>query len=97
MVGQLGLNGYAADFEGHLFEFADENVAGELVKFDREIGAFHLLGEHAGQALFSSFVAEKADLVLRIVGWLKKWKTLDVVPMSVRDEDREIERFAIEL
>ena len=97
MIGQFSLHIDCANLKSHLFEFFYENIARQPFEFDWEIGAFHLLGEDTGQALFCSFVAEELNLVLRIVGRLKKGKALNVIPMGVSNEDGKMKRLAIEL
>ncbi len=97
MADKLGLDGNAVDVEIELLTFLDADVAGHLLHTDGEVGVLHLAGESAFEALAGAFETVDGDDVLGIVSGKKKRKTLDVIPMSVGDEDAEIDRSVFEL
>src|SRR6266404_1126955 len=97
MIGEPGADLEFADGETEIFEFLDLDVCRNLAQADGEKGAFHLAGQHVLQAVPRSFVAENTQMVLRLVNRQKKRQTLDMVPVRVRQQQRQVQRLVVEL
>ena len=67
MIGEGGLHAHRADVEAHLLEFLDADVGRHFAQADGEERAFHLAGQHDFQAVARAFVAEDAQVVLRLI------------------------------
>ena len=78
------------------FQLGHVNIAGHVPHADREIGALHLRGQSRIETFARPFVAQNAQLVLCTVSRDKKRETLDVVPVCVRDQQREIDPLVLE-
>src|SRR5881394_1916295 len=85
-----------ADSELHLFEFPDLDRAGEVLPTHRKEREFHLGSEDRGEAITRALIAEDVDRVLGLVGGQEKRESLDVVPMRVRQQQRQVYRGAAE-
>ena len=91
---------HLADRELHLLQLFDRDVAREVLQTDGEKRCLHLPRQDRRQTNARTFITEDADLVLPVVGGEKKWQALDVIPVRVRDEEREpnltLAKFALE-
>ena len=88
MVHEHGPHLYFADVELHVAQFLNGDVARQFFQSDWKEGAFHLRAKRGGETLTRAFVTKNADIVLGIVGRDKKWKSLNVIPMGVREQQR---------
>ena len=96
MVRALRAHEHGADGEVEVLEFLDVNVARQLVERHGEIGAFHLAGERGDEALARAFAAENPQMAARIVDRSEERQALDVVPVCVGQEQREVQRLVFE-
>src|SRR5581483_11515970 len=64
----------------------DVQVPGHLLHADGEVGALHLTGKSAAQALIGAFDAENCDLIFGIISRQKKREALDMIPVRVRNQ-----------
>jgi hypothetical protein len=96
VVGAVGAHENGTDGEVEVLEFFDVNVAGQFVEGDGKVGAFHLAGERGDEALAGAFAAENPQAAARIVDRPEERQALDVVPVRVGEEQREIERMTFE-
>ena len=87
---------HGADFEIEFFEFLNFDVAGQFVERHGEVGAFHLAGEHADQALARAFAAQNPQPAARMINRPEERQALNMVPMRVREEQGQVERLVFE-
>ena len=88
---------HRADVEAHFLEFLDADVGRHFAQANREERAFHLAGQHDFQAVPRAFVAEDAQVVLRLIDGQKERQALDVVPVGMREQQSQVERLVVEL
>ena len=92
MIHEHGLHADFADVKFHVAQFLDADVAGQFLQSHGKIGALHLRAERGRESLPRALVAENPDLIHGIVSRDKKRKTLDMIPMRVREQQREVQR-----
>src|SRR6476620_1879559 len=80
-----------ANRKRHLAQFLDFNLSGQLTHGDREEWRFHRLVEDLTERGARFVEAEDTDLVFWIVSGFKKRETLNVVPMSVCNQERKLD------
>ena len=96
MVRALRPHEHRADVEIEVFKFLDLDVARQFGERHGKIGAFHLAGQRVEQPFARTPAAEDAQPAARIVNRREKRQALDVVPMRVRDEQRDVQRLVFE-
>src|SRR2546425_301053 len=97
MIGEKRLHAHLADAEVQLFELLNLQVGWHLSQANREERAFHLAAQYPLQPLARAFVAQNAKMVLRSVNRQEKRQPLDMVPMRVRQEQRQVQRPLVKL
>src|SRR4029077_11974380 len=83
MVQKLRAHAHLSYFEIHRLKIFEFDPSRQIVERDRKEWCRHLALENIPQAAVSSVVTKNPDLILIIVEGNKKWKALDVVPVSV--------------
>ena len=96
MVRTLRPHADRADVEIEILEFLNFDVAGQSGKRHGEIRAFHLAGQRVDQAFARAFAAQNPQLAVRIVNRRKKRQPLNVVPVRVRQQQRQAQRLILE-
>ena len=96
MVGAVRADERGADGEIKIAQFFDLDVAGQFRERHGEIGAFHLAGEGGFQTFARAFAAENAQAAAGFVNRGKERQALDVIPVGVGNEEREVERLGLE-
>jgi len=86
MIYQCCVNVQFPKRELHLVQFVDVHFRGERAHGDRKERRFHRLGHDLAERRPGAIKTENANLVFRIVRWLKKREALDVVPVGVRNQ-----------
>src|SRR5207248_9421991 len=69
----------------------------QFVQAYREKGSLHLRGQDRAQTRTRSFITQDPDQILAVVGGGKKRQTLDVIPVRVCDEKRQLYRLRSQL
>src|SRR6266480_1516360 len=80
----------------HLGQFLNVNPGGKFAHRDREKRRFHRFSHDFTEARIETVVAAYADFIFLFVCWGKEGQSLDMVPMSMRDQQREFDRFRAE-
>ena len=96
MVGAMCAHQKIADAEIKIRELLHFDIAGQLGERHRKIRAFHLAGHGGGETFARAFAAEDVQPAAGFINRRKKGQPLDVIPMRVREEQRQIERAALE-
>ena len=96
MIRALRAHEHGADGEVEVLEFLDFDVARQLVKRHGKVGAFHLAGERGDETLARAFAAENPQAAAGIVNRPEERQALDVIPMRVREEQRQVQRLFFE-
>ena len=96
MVGALGAHEHGADVKIEVFEFFDFDVAGQFIEGNGEISAFHLAGEGGDESFARAFATEDAQTALGVVNRTKERQSLNMIPMGMREEQGQVERFVFE-
>jgi len=91
MVGEAGFDTDTADRKLHLLQLFDLKVCGQFAERNRKERVFHLAGKHGAQAMPRAFITENTQAVLRFVNRLKKRQALNVIPMRVRQQHRQVQ------
>src|SRR3954471_5528010 len=91
MIREFGAHVNFADRKLHLLQFFDRDIAGQILQADREEGSLHLSGENRREPGERAFIPKDAYEILVLVGGKKERQPLDVVPMGVRDQEREVD------
>src|SRR5205814_9347217 len=86
-----------ADLELHLFQLANFDCARKIFPAHRKEGQFHLGGKNRGETVTRALVTENVDCVLSLVGREEKRQALDVVPVRMGQEQRQVNRRAAEV
>ena len=86
-------HGETADRDGGFGEFIDPANSGQRFERDGELDRIHLPNERGTQPFARAGRAEDADLILRCISRPKKGQSLDMIPVSVRNEQSGMERF----
>src|SRR6266849_2668506 len=97
VIGKPGANLKLTDGETEVLQLLDLDVGRHLAQADGKERTLHLAGQHVLQAVARSFVAENAEMVLRLIDRQKKRQALDVVPVRVRQQQRQVQRLVVEL
>ena len=97
MIGEEGFDTKGADGKIHFFELFNFEICRQLAQFYREKWALHLPGQNTFQALFRAFITQDAQMILGPVSGKEKGQSLDVVPMRMGQEQRQLERLLMEL
>ena len=92
MIYERRVNVQFAEGELHLVQFVDIHFRGELAHGDWKERRLHRLGHDLAECRPGTIKTENADFVFGIVRGLKERKALDVVPMGVGDQQRELNR-----
>ena len=74
----------------------DLNVARQLGKRHGKVGAFHLPRQRGHQTRARAFAAQNAQMTARFINRRKKGQPLDVIPVRVRQQQREVEGAVLE-
>ena len=97
MIRKTRLHPDAAHREFHFFQFLDLQVCREFLESDGKERVLHLAGKHAAEAAASALITENAHAVLRLIEGLEKRQALDMVPVRVRQKQRDVQRLLAEL
>src|SRR5439155_3087943 len=97
MIGKAGLDPHVPYGEAQPLELLDLEVRRELAQIDRENRAFHLAGQDILQPMPRAFITQDAQMVLRLIRWQEKRQALNVVPMGVRQQQRQVKRLSVKL
>src|ERR1043165_5423854 len=97
VIREGGLNADRSDVETQVLELLDFDIGRYFVQLNREKGAFHLGGQDALDAAVHTFIAQDAQLVARLINREKIRQPLDVVPMSVGQQQGQGDRLLVEL
>jgi hypothetical protein len=73
-------------------EFFDGGNAAELIQGDGKVHRLHLIIKTGAQFHCVPGCSQDSDPVVRRIGWLEERQTLDVIPMSMRDQERGCDR-----
>src|SRR5262245_4614390 len=92
MIHKGYVNVQFAERELHLVQFVDVHSGGEFTHRDRKERRFHRLRHNLAECRPGSVKPENADFVFGIVRRLKKWEALDVVPVGMSNQQRELYR-----
>src|SRR3989304_1248717 len=67
----------------------------KFVKLNRKVDAIHLLCDDFTQRLFSAFSSDDRQFISGDEGRLEEGKSLDVIPMRMRDEEIGFDRLSV--
>src|SRR4051794_33638529 len=79
-----------AEIELHVAQLLEREVRRHLVETYREEGGLHLFKERAAQSVDRAFVTEHANVYLRMIRRDEERKSLDVIPVSVGNENKDV-------
>jgi len=97
MIQEFGADPKSSDRKIRFLEFLDFNFTRQLRHGDGKKRCLHLAGEDFTQASPSPVITENLELVFPAVSRQKKGESLDVVPVGVRNKDRQPHRIGTEL
>src|ERR1051326_58507 len=78
------------DTKKTFFQFGVMYATGQILKFHRKIGILHLTGKGILKTSLKCDGAIDVQLRSRKKGWGEEGKTLNVVPVGVRSEERRV-------
>ena len=97
VMGAKGSNAQRSDCKTEIFEFLDFDIAWQFRKGHWKISAFHLTGQRVDQAGARALTANQAQTAAWIVNGREKRQALDMVPVRVRNQQREMKWTLLEL
>src|SRR5215467_4146506 len=83
---------HSAHHELHFGEFLNVDFGRKFAHRDREKRRLHRLGHNFAKVHIKAVVAADIDFIFLVVRWAKKGQSLDMVPMSMRDQQCELDR-----
>src|SRR5215831_7580302 len=92
MIYERRVNVQFTEGEFHLVQFVDVHSRGEFTHRDRKERRFHWLHHDLAERCPGAIKTEDANLVFGIVRGFKKWEALNVVPVSMSNEQGEFYR-----
>src|SRR5262249_48391668 len=96
MIHKNRLHSHLAERKRHFAQPTDVDLPGELAHRYREERRPHRLGHNLTEGGPGPVETEDPNLIVRIVRGLEKREALDVVPMRVSDQHREVDRARLE-
>src|ERR1051326_661633 len=90
MIYERGADFHFANGKLHLAQVVNVHPRGELTHRNRKEWRFHRLGEDFAERRTGAVKPENADFVVGIVRGLKEGQSLDVVPMRVSNQQRQL-------
>jgi len=97
MVDPDGVNPQLTHASSVVTQILDDDRAGQIAKADGKERAFHLAGEQLGQAVPGALRAIDLDPIVGLVGRLEEGESLNVIPVGVGEEQRELKGPRLEL
>src|SRR5438477_1372839 len=97
MVQEFRANPNSADLKIHFLEFLVFNFTRQLRHGDGKKRSLHLAGEDFTQAGATALITENLELVVAAISRQETVQPLDVVPVGVRNKDRQSDRIGTEL
>src|SRR3984893_2573922 len=97
MIQEFGADPKPPDLKIHFLKLFDLNFTRQLSHGDGKKWRFHLAGEDFTQARASAIITENLELIFPAVSRQEKGESLDVVPVGVRNKDRQSDRIRTEL
>src|SRR6476659_2123654 len=92
MISEFGPHLDWPDLKLHFLQFLNRQVAWELAQADGEKRRLHLAGQNLCQTSASAFITQNADEILLVVRGRKERQSLDMVPVSMRDQKSQLHR-----
>src|SRR6476620_1205839 len=97
MIQEFGADPKPSDLKIHVLELLDFNFTRQLGHGDREKRCLHLAGQDFTQTRPSPIITENLELIFPAISRQEKGESLDVVPVGVRNKDRQPDRIRTEL
>src|SRR3954466_13550497 len=97
MIHKSSAHADAADLEVHRLELLNGDLSRQVVELDREKRRGHLSFENFLKSAPGAVITENLNLILIVVGGHKKREALNMVPMNMRNQQREIDRIGAKL
>src|SRR6266404_7192101 len=91
MIYEFSLHLHLAESELHVGQFFNVDLPGKLVHCYGEIWCFHRFGENFTKAGTGTVKTQNPNFVFVIVYRLKKRQPVDMVPMSMSNQQRKLD------
>src|ERR1700757_4143259 len=92
MIHERRTNVHFTQRELHLAQFVDVHLRGEFTHRDGKEWRPHRLRHYSAEGGPGAGKTQNANFVFRIVCGLKEWESLDVVPVGMSNQQRELYR-----